>query len=174
MLRIHFKDEGQDVLWWDVDSKGVVQSCNMQAWAWVGTKVDMAKDLAKSAHLSVTFKDDHCGTWKHPVEKVELAPQADRSQNAKPFAEFVRAAGSDNYHIKLRGSHAAMCGFEPTGKGRSRWIQKSNGRPYFPRICFKCAKRASISPSLSPDEATIRYGEGEGIEVSGNAKNNPA
>ena len=75
MIRIHFKDEEQDCLWWDVDSDGTVKASDMQAWVWVGTKVDMTQDLRKDAHLRVTFKDGHKGTWKHPVVKVERPPE---------------------------------------------------------------------------------------------------
>jgi hypothetical protein len=30
MQRIHFKDDGQDILWWDIDDEGVVVDCNAQ------------------------------------------------------------------------------------------------------------------------------------------------
>ncbi len=76
MIRVHFKDEGQDCLWWDIDGEGIVQDCDMQSWVWKGTKVDMTTDLRVDGHLVCTFKDGHVGKWKHPIVKVERPPAA--------------------------------------------------------------------------------------------------
>jgi hypothetical protein len=73
MIRVYFKDEGQDCLWWDIEN-GEVVACDMQAWAWVGTRVDMKKDLRVDNKLDVTFTDGSKGTWKHPIEKIERPP----------------------------------------------------------------------------------------------------
>lgn len=83
-------------------------------------------------------------------------------EDTRPIVSFKRAAGSYNYHIVEVGRHKALCGFEPQFTRRSRWAanyDRSQGeRPYFPRICSLCAKKANISPSISPDEAAVRYG----------------
>lgn len=71
MLRIHFKDDGQDVLWWDIDDHGIVQACNMQEWIWKGTKVMMNKPIKKGRILSCEFTSGKVGTFIHEVEKVE-------------------------------------------------------------------------------------------------------
>jgi hypothetical protein len=71
MLRIHFKDEGQDILWWDIDSQGIVQACNMQEWVWKGTKVMMDQPIKKGSILTVEFAKAGVGTFVHPVIKVE-------------------------------------------------------------------------------------------------------
>jgi len=42
ITRIHFDDQGQDFLWWDLDESGLVVDCGpFQASIWVGSKVDM-------------------------------------------------------------------------------------------------------------------------------------
>lgn len=74
MIRVYFKDEGQDCLWWDIDSEGIVQDCNMQAWLWKGIKVDMTMDLRSGRHLAYTSKDGTVWTWKHPIERVRRPP----------------------------------------------------------------------------------------------------
>jgi len=71
MIRVHFQDDAQDCLWWDINEEGVVEDCDMQTWLWKGTKVDMATAITPSCKLSVTFKDGKVGTWIHPVVKVE-------------------------------------------------------------------------------------------------------
>jgi hypothetical protein len=39
MVRIHFKDDGQDILWWEVNDEGIVEKCNLQELIWKGTRV---------------------------------------------------------------------------------------------------------------------------------------
>lgn len=77
----------------------------------------------------------------------------------KPLVQFLRVSGSYNYHIVEKGKREGLCGFGPKPDTRSRWMDKwaEGGRPYFPRICWKCAKKANISPSLSPDDATVTW-----------------
>lgn len=84
MIRIHFKDDGQDILWWDIDEKGIVQASNMQGWVWNGTEIQMVsgqfilpfvgQDPAKfqpGDMLICQFKDGSIGKFIHPIEKVE-------------------------------------------------------------------------------------------------------
>jgi hypothetical protein len=35
MMKIYFEDQGQDVLWWIVNEKGIVIDCNLQEWCWL-------------------------------------------------------------------------------------------------------------------------------------------
>lgn len=83
-VRFHFKDDGQDIQWWEVDEKGFVLNCNLQGWVWNGTKVEMVsgktiipfvgQDPGKfdaGAMLLCTFKDGSIGKFIHPIEKVE-------------------------------------------------------------------------------------------------------
>jgi hypothetical protein len=82
MIRIYFKDDGQDIQWWDVDEMGVVQASNMQGWVWNGTEIQMTNrrmilpfdDPAKiqpGDELICRFKNSGVGKFIHPVEKVE-------------------------------------------------------------------------------------------------------
>jgi hypothetical protein len=71
--RIHFKDDGQDILWWDIDEKGVVIACNAQEWVWKGTQVmmdDLSK-IKKGMQLRCAFTKIGVSTFIHPVVKVE-------------------------------------------------------------------------------------------------------
>ncbi len=76
----------------------------------------------------------------------------------RPAARFVLPAYGYLWHIKLVAADAALCGYKPSGR-RGRWSKIDRARPYFPRICPKCAKKANIAPDISPDDATVRYGE---------------
>ena len=71
MIRVYFKDDGQDCLWWEIDAEGNVTDADMQGWVWIGTKVDIKQPIKEGAPLYVTFKDSVSGIWKHPVIKVE-------------------------------------------------------------------------------------------------------
>jgi hypothetical protein len=83
MKRIHFIDDGQDILWWDIDEKGVVQDCNLQVDVWKGTIVQMTDkatgidDIQPGDKLACTFPHHTennlpgVGMFIHPVEKVE-------------------------------------------------------------------------------------------------------
>jgi hypothetical protein len=82
MRKIHFEDDGQDVLWWLIDDRGVVQACDMQEAIWKGTEVFMTDrninldDIRPGDHLVCKFKDGKGntlkgGTFIHAVERVE-------------------------------------------------------------------------------------------------------
>ena len=60
--------------WWDIEN-GEVVACDLQAWMWVGTKVDTTHDLRKDNRLHCTFKDGHTGIWKHPIERIVRSPR---------------------------------------------------------------------------------------------------
>jgi len=112
MIRVHFQDDAQDCLWWDINEEGVVEDCDMQTWLWKGTKVDMATPITPGCKLSVTFKDGKVGTWIHPVVKVEKMRLHERDQS---LYDRLRAAGvpldhheSDLYALKTPESEAIM------------------------------------------------------------------
>ncbi len=90
--RIHFKDEQQDCLWWDLDEQGKVIACNLQSNIWAGIEVLNLTELMQSSHTNfaqvktpivttsavVTIYN---GTgkgkekflyWKYPVVKIEV------------------------------------------------------------------------------------------------------
>jgi hypothetical protein len=83
MLRVHFKDDGQDCQWWDIDNDGIVQDCNLQGFVWKGTKVlAVVNNSAGNNHkdfvdvqpgdeLICQFKSTMVGRFIHPVDKVE-------------------------------------------------------------------------------------------------------
>ncbi|MBA7482648.1 hypothetical protein ES705_18288 [subsurface metagenome] len=78
MIRIHFKDDGQDILWWDVNEEGVVERCNLQEQIWPGTKVIgssggavQPQDIKPGEKLLVIYQSGRGGEFIHPVTKVE-------------------------------------------------------------------------------------------------------
>jgi len=84
MQRIHFKDDGQDILWWDIDDEGVVVDCNAQVWVWKDTKITGIKpvDFTDTSRPRLKFKKGDIliirlpgrkfvTSFIHQVEKVE-------------------------------------------------------------------------------------------------------
>lgn len=70
MLTIHFVDEGQDFLEWDINEEGVVTACRpFQGWVWNGTKVHN-KDIKPGDRLDITTRGTRTHLI-HPVEKVQ-------------------------------------------------------------------------------------------------------
>jgi hypothetical protein len=82
MLKIEFKDDGQDILWWIVDMNGIVLATNAQSFVWVGTKITGVKPIDQDMNRSfldikpgdtLTIKSptvEAVGLFIHPVEKV--------------------------------------------------------------------------------------------------------
>jgi hypothetical protein len=85
MQRIHFKNDGQDILWWEVDNNGTVQACNMQESTWKGTRVTGVRPSGEEAGWSrpwMQFKpgdillivlpgQEVTKSFIHPVESIE-------------------------------------------------------------------------------------------------------
>lgn len=77
MKKIYFEDEGQDVLWWIIDDKGIVKACDMQEWVWKGTEVLSTEydcnlnNIEPGDRLVCKFPDGVCGKFQHTIEKVE-------------------------------------------------------------------------------------------------------
>jgi hypothetical protein len=78
-------------------------------------------------------------------------------KDERPWVDFVKVSGGYLWHIKDIDKHEALCGFQPKRRSRSFWTDIYKGRPYYPTICVKCAMLANISPSISPDDAKVRY-----------------
>ena len=79
--------------------------------------------------------------------------------DTRPVARFCKPARGYFYHVLVKSTGKGLCGFKPSGR-RGRWAVVDVERPFFPRICPGCAKKANISPDISPDDATVRYGYG--------------
>jgi hypothetical protein len=73
MLTVHFVDEGQDFLEWDINGEGKVVACRpFQADIWVGTKVQVHnKNIKRGDLLDITTPDGIHRSLIHPVEKVQ-------------------------------------------------------------------------------------------------------
>jgi GTP cyclohydrolase II len=90
MIRVHFKDDGQDVLWWDIDEKGIVQLSNLQNYFWAATKVigtsggGVFPDIKVGEKLLVIYGSGRGGEFIHPVVKVEVHEK--RSKGEKSFS----------------------------------------------------------------------------------------
>jgi hypothetical protein len=71
--RLHFQDDGQDFLWWNVNSKGVVTSCEpFQSSIWNGKVVQNLEELVKDKCGVVTILNGkEPMSIIHLVEKVE-------------------------------------------------------------------------------------------------------
>lgn len=75
--RIHFVDDGQDCLWWDIDGQGVVTACSAQEWVWKGMQIKMtnhsldASNIRPGDILACVFPDGRLDIYGHRVEKVE-------------------------------------------------------------------------------------------------------
>ena len=75
--RIYFEDEGQDILWWDVDESGIVRACNMQGWVWEGTRIINFNKIDPSwlvgTYPVIEVKNNPDISWlNHRVKKVDL------------------------------------------------------------------------------------------------------
>lgn len=69
MLKVTFKDEGQDFLEWYIEN-GVVVACRpFQEWLWKGIQVHNRK-IRPGDHLEITGKDGVRRTMLHPVESI--------------------------------------------------------------------------------------------------------
>lgn len=78
--RIHFEDNGQDFLWWDIDAAGSVVGCGpFQAWCWVGLEVALST-VRKGSCIATRRpgQPETEGRLKHRVSRVERPPFAKR------------------------------------------------------------------------------------------------
>ena len=79
IIRINFEDQGQDILWWDVDEDGKVIACNAQDLVWYGTHVLFVPEpgfgletICPGDQLLIRNKiADESVIFIHPVESVE-------------------------------------------------------------------------------------------------------
>lgn len=74
-FRLHFRDDGQDILWWEINMEGVVVNCNLQQAIWVGTRVvdgpSNPMDIIEGEIIMCLFRSGKKLVFNHPVEKVE-------------------------------------------------------------------------------------------------------
>lgn len=71
MLTVHFEDEGQDFLEWDIENGEVVACRPFQDWLWKGTKVHNT-EIRPGDILTITPRNwpEDSTTMVHPVERV--------------------------------------------------------------------------------------------------------
>jgi len=72
MLRVTFKDEGQDFLEWDIEKSIVIACRPFQEWLWKGTKVHN-RIIRPGDLLDITGSDGVRRTMLHPVESITAA-----------------------------------------------------------------------------------------------------
>lgn len=70
MIKVHFVDDGQDFLEWDINNGEVVDCSPFQGDAWISTKVHNT-DIQEGDILQITTPHGYEVTLKHPVESVE-------------------------------------------------------------------------------------------------------
>lgn len=78
MLRLHFRDTGQDILWWDIDEDNIVQTCNMQEGVWKGAEVIMDEygnyppDIQPGNRIFIKLPTTgRVAMFNHHVERIE-------------------------------------------------------------------------------------------------------
>ena len=73
MLTVHFEDEGQDFLEWDIENGEVVACRPFQDWLWKGTKVHNT-EIRPGDKLTITPRNWPGEVFSpkliHPVERV--------------------------------------------------------------------------------------------------------
>ncbi|PKP26607.1 MAG: hypothetical protein CVU03_03465 [Bacteroidetes bacterium HGW-Bacteroidetes-2] len=71
--RIHFQDQGQDCLWWEVDKNGKVINANLQARIWCGCKVPLYIIEAGQPGDQMDFWNalGEERVFKYPITKIE-------------------------------------------------------------------------------------------------------
>ena len=69
MLKVTFKDEGQDFLEWDIEDGRVVACRPYQEWLWKGTKVTTRK-IRPGVRLGIIDSEGVRRKLVHPVESV--------------------------------------------------------------------------------------------------------
>lgn len=70
MITVHFVDDGQDFLEWDINNGEVVDCRPFQGDVWIGTKVHNT-DIQEGDILQITAPSGLEKTLNHPVESVE-------------------------------------------------------------------------------------------------------
>lgn len=72
--RIHFEDQGQDFLWWDIDEDDVVVDCGpFQGSIWIGTQIidDSESGLIEGDRVLIEHKYGS-QLIKYPIERIEI------------------------------------------------------------------------------------------------------
>lgn len=71
--RIHFEDQHQDCLWWDIDKNGEVINANLQSRIWAGCRVPayIIKRALPGDQLEFWNAQGYERVWKYPITKIE-------------------------------------------------------------------------------------------------------
>lgn len=70
MIRVHFEDQGQDFLRWDIEKGEVVDCQPFQGWFWTGTKIN-TDEFGPGDFLDITLPNGDRTMLRYPVEKIE-------------------------------------------------------------------------------------------------------
>lgn len=77
MTRVHFEDQGQDFLWWDIDNDGVVQAAGpFQNEIWKGCVTDTPDTLEKGERLLFIDQFGKEMQLKYPITNIERNQRA--------------------------------------------------------------------------------------------------
>lgn len=72
MTRLHFEDQGQDLMWFDVNDEGIIVDEQLFANRWINHKVTNLDDLKKHrTELVIVEINRKPSQLIYPVEKVE-------------------------------------------------------------------------------------------------------
>ena len=75
MQKIHFKDNGQDLLWIAIDDIGIIIDCNIQKSIWRGTQVLLKRlEVGKNIWINcekISELADDFNEYDFEVEKIE-------------------------------------------------------------------------------------------------------
>ena len=71
-MRIHFKDRGQDFLWWDLDENGkCIDAGPFQASIWTGYEVIDHTALKVGDHICCITKQGDNWQCLYPLTRIE-------------------------------------------------------------------------------------------------------
>lgn len=71
MVKVHFEDKGQDILWWVIDEGGVIVDAGpYQKEIWVNCVTEFPEDIYQYQHLPV-FDGDSEKRFEYAVIEIE-------------------------------------------------------------------------------------------------------
>lgn len=69
--KIYFEDHGQDFLWWEIDSEGIVVDAGpFQSSIWTGCIVEIKPEIKSGDRVVFITKNDQVLQLNYPVSKI--------------------------------------------------------------------------------------------------------
>jgi hypothetical protein len=81
MQKIHFKDNGQDLLWVIVDNRGFIIDCNRQKSVWCGFKV-ILDFLFIGEFIFLADKNGRINEYDFTAKKIELIEEENKTEDS--------------------------------------------------------------------------------------------